>query len=64
MLFKRLFRKFEHVRNVSSPVLKLITVHRVINEVMAAFNGVGASNGGAHEADNLIVVIFYILVKL
>jgi hypothetical protein len=37
-LFRKLLRKFQNVRNVSSPVLKLITIHRLMNEVMAAFN--------------------------
>lgn len=37
-LFKKMLRKFQNVRNVSSPVLKLITIHRLMNEVMAAFN--------------------------
>lgn len=60
--FRRMIRKFESVRNVSSPVLKLITIHRLVNEFMAAFNG--AANSGPHEADNLIVVIFYIAVSL
>lgn len=58
-----MIRKFESVRNVSSPVLKLITVYRLINEFMAALNG-AASGGGPHEADHLIVVIFYILTTL
>lgn len=47
---------------MSSPVLKLITIHRLMNEVMSAFNDSQAS--GPHEADNLIVVIFYLLVSL
>ena len=50
------------MRNVSSPVLKLITIHRLMNEVMAAFNDSQAA--GPHEADNLIVVVFYLLVNL
>ena len=37
--FKKMIRKFENVRNISSPVLKLITIHRLMNEFMAAFNG-------------------------
>ena len=37
-LFRKLLRKFQNVRNVSSPVLKLITIHRLMNEVMAAVN--------------------------
>ncbi len=61
-MFRKLMRKFDLVRNVSSPVLKMITIHRVMNEFMAAANG--ASNSGPHEADNLIVVIFFILVSL
>ena len=61
-MFRKLMRKFDLVRNVSSPVLKLITIHRVMNEFMAALDG--SSNSGPHEADNLIVVIFYILVSL
>ena len=61
-IFRRMIRKFEYVRNVSSPVLKLITIQRLVNEFMAALNG--ASNSGPHEADNLIVVIFYILTTL
>ena len=48
---------------MSSPVLKLITIQRVITEVMAAISG--SSNSGApHEADNLIMVIFYLMVTL
>lgn len=62
LYFRKMIRKFESVRNVSSPVLKLITIHRLVNEFMAALNG--AANSGPHEADNLIVVIFYILVSL
>ena len=50
------------MRNVSSPVLKLITIYRLVNEFMAAL--MGAANSGPHEADNLIVTIFYILVTL
>lgn len=34
-----------------------------MNDVMAAFNG-SVANFGPHEADNLIVNIFYILVRL
>ena len=60
-LFRKLVRRFENVRNVSSPVLKLITVHRLIDEFMAAFHGTANS---VHEADNLIIVIFYILTML
>ena len=37
-------------------------IHRLMNELMAAMSG--ASNSGPHEADNLIVVIFYLLVTL
>ena len=33
-----------------------------MNEVMAAFND--EQNSGPHEADNLIVVIFFLLVNL
>lgn len=62
ILFKKMIRKFESVRNVSSPVLKLVTIHRLMNEFMTAFHG--TANTGPHEADNLIVVIFYILVNL
>ena len=61
-MFRKLMRKFDLVRNVSSPVLKMITIHRVMNEFMAAMEG--SSNAGPHEADNLIVVVFYILVSL
>ena len=61
ILFKKMLRKFEQVRNVSSPVLKLITIHRLMNEVMAAVND-SQSAGGPHEADNLIEIIFYLLV--
>jgi hypothetical protein len=38
-LFGRMLKKFQDVRNVSSPVLKLITIHRVMSEVMAAISG-------------------------
>jgi len=34
-----MIKKFENVRNVSSPVLKLITIHRVMTEVMTAKTG-------------------------
>lgn len=61
-MFRKLLKKFENVRNVSSPVLKLITIHRTMGDVMAAISG--AQNSGPHEADNLIVTIFYILVTL
>lgn len=37
-LFRKLIRRFENVRNVSSPVLKLITIHRQMNELMTALN--------------------------
>ena len=63
IMFKKMLRKFEQVRNVSSPVLKLITIHRLMNEVMAAVND-AQSQGGPHEADNLIEIIFYLLVQL
>ena len=63
IMFKKMIRKFEQVRNVSSPVLKLITIHRLMNEVMAAVND-SQSAGGPHEADNLIEIIFYLLVQL
>ena len=61
-LFRKQLRKFESVRNMSSPVFKLITIHRVMNEFMAAFNG--AANSGPFEADNLICIVFYIIVSL
>ena len=35
-----------------------------MNEVMAAFSGTSTDGGAAHEADNLIVVIFYLLTNL
>ena len=63
IMFKKMIRKFEQVRNVSSPVLKLITIHRLMNEVMAAVND-SQTSGGPHEADNLIEIIFYLLVQL
>ena len=62
-LFRKMMRRFEVVRNVSSPVYKLITIHRKMNELMAAING-SQANSGPHEADNLIVVIFYLIVCL
>lgn len=62
-LFRKMMRRFEVVRNVSSPVYKLITIHRKMNELMAAINGT-QSTSGPHEADNLIVVIFYLIVSL
>lgn len=60
--FNKLVRKFGDVRDKSSPVFKLILIHRLVNEVMAALNG--AAGQGPYEADFLVVVIFYILVSL
>ena len=57
-----MLRRFQNVRNVSSPILKLITIHRQTNELMEVVSG--ASITGPHEADFLIVVIFYLLVTL
>ena len=62
--FRKMLRKFENVRKFSSPVLKLIMIQRLMNDFMAAINGNGNVNSGPHEADNLIVVIFYIVVAL
>lgn len=62
-LFRKMMRRFEVVRNVSSPVYKLITIHRKMNELMAAISGAVATSG-PHEADNLIVVVFYLIVSL
>lgn len=39
ILFKKLIRKFGDVRDKSSPVFKLILIHRQVNELMAALNG-------------------------
>ena len=55
-------KKLESVRNVSSPVLKLITIQRLMQEIMSAVNG--SQTTGPHEADHLINVIFYLLVSL
>jgi len=62
LYFKKLIRKFGDCRDKSSPVFKLILIHRLVNEVMAALNG--AAGQGPYEADFLVVVIFYILVSL
>lgn len=47
---------------MSSPVLKLITIYRVMQEVMGAISG--SQNSGPHEADNLIVTVFFLMVTL
>lgn len=52
------------MRNISSPILKVITVQRNINDFMAAINGVASSKGQVAEADVLIQVIFYIICTL
>lgn len=63
--FRRITRKFQNVRNVSSPVLKMITVNRIMTEFMAAFNNMPTADvAGPQEADQVIEVIFYLICKL
>ena len=38
--FKQCMQRIEHVRNISSPILKVITIQRIVNELMAAIMGV------------------------
>ena len=46
--------KIEQVRNISSPILKVITVQRIVDELNAAIMGVESQKGQVAEADNLI----------
>ena len=52
--FKSLMLKIEQVRNISSPILKVITVQRIVDELNAAIMGVESQKGQVAEADNLI----------
>lgn len=52
--FKSLMLKIEQVRNISSPILKVITVQRIVDELNAAMMGVESQKGQVAEADNLI----------
>ena len=62
--FRQAFKKIEQVRNISSPILKVITVKRHVDELMAAIMGVATQKGQVPEADFLITVIFYLVCTL
>ena len=64
MAFNLAIKKIEQVRNISSPILKVITVQRMFSEIMAAMMGVANQRGVVAEADYLITVVFYILCSL
>jgi len=54
-------KKLEQVRHVSSPILKVITIQRLIDELMGADSECG---GECLEADKLNPLIFYIICSL
>lgn len=58
--FMETIRKIEQVRHVSSPILKVVFIQRVIDELM----GVDPESGECAEADKLIFLIFYVIVSL
>jgi len=62
--FKEIFisslKKIEQIRNISSPILKVITLSRCMEEIMGLMGEVGEIS----DADILFNVIFYLLVML
>lgn len=53
-------RKIEQVRHISSPILKVVFIQRVIDELM----GVDPESKECAEADKLIFMIFYVICTL
>lgn len=60
--FRAILKRFEDIRNVSSPIQKLVKINRIMTEFMAGVSG-GTEEETA-EADNVIEMVFYILCKL
>jgi hypothetical protein len=58
--FKESIRKLEQVRHISSPILKVVFIQRVVNELM----GADSELNQALEADTVLYLIFYAMVTL
>lgn len=61
--FRKNLKNFENVRNISSPIFKLITTRKVITDFVKAISGEDADSG-ALEADSLQSITFYLLCKV
>ena len=61
--FKKNLKNIENVRNISSPIFKLITTRKVITDFVKAISGEDANNG-ALEADSLQNITFYMMCKV
>lgn len=60
LLFETSIKKLEQVRNISSPIFKVITISRCMDEIMGLMGEIGEIS----DADVLFNMIFYILIKL
>ena len=58
--FNTAIRKIEQVRNISSPILKVIQIARYMDEIL----GVMGETGEIQDADIVFNMIFYVLVVL
>lgn len=58
--FMLAIKKIEHIRNISSPILKVITLSRCMDDIM----GLMGEAGEISDADVLFNMIFFILLKL
>lgn len=58
--FNTAIRKIEHIRNISSPILKVIQLSKCINDLLSV---VGESSG-VQEADIIFNMVFYVVVML
>lgn len=58
--FNQTIRKIEQVRNISSPILKVISIAKYMDEIL----GVMGETGEIQDADIVFNMIFYVLVVL
>ena len=53
-------KKIEQVRNISSPILKVITLSRCMDDIM----GLIRTHGEIGDADDLLKIVFYVITIL
>lgn len=58
--FMLAIKKIEQIRNISSPILKVITLSRCMDDIM----GLMGEAGEISDADVLFNMIFFIMLKL
>jgi hypothetical protein len=59
-LFADSLKKIEQVRNISAPILKVITLAKCMDEIMGLVGEIGEIS----DADVLFNMLFYIMIQL